>query len=88
MYTKNTRLPIDEETPLLADNISIHDDRQSTTGSVSTRASDSSSTTSTRSFHFKTVTPLPWSQLSIMLLVLVAEPMTSQVISPFAPQVR
>lgn len=32
-------------------------------------------------------TPLPWSQFSIILSLQVLEPMTSQVISPFAPQV-
>ncbi|KAG2110676.1 major facilitator superfamily domain-containing protein [Suillus discolor] len=31
-------------------------------------------------------TPLPWSQFSIILSLQVLEPMTSQVISPFAPQ--
>lgn len=32
-------------------------------------------------------TPLPWGQLSIVLFVQLAEPLTSQVIYPFAPQV-
>ncbi|KAF9035152.1 member of major facilitator superfamily multidrug-resistance, DHA1 sub-family [Panaeolus papilionaceus] len=32
------------------------------------------------------VTPLPWAQYSILLLVQLAEPLTSQVIYPFAPQ--
>lgn len=32
-------------------------------------------------------TPLPWRQFSIILSLQVLEPMTSQVISPFAPQV-
>ncbi|KAL4078833.1 major facilitator superfamily domain-containing protein [Scleroderma yunnanense] len=31
-------------------------------------------------------TPLPWRQLSILLLLLLAEPLTSQVIAPFLPQ--
>lgn len=31
-------------------------------------------------------TPLPWGQFSIILSLQVLEPMTSQVISPFAPQ--
>ncbi|KAF8896545.1 member of major facilitator superfamily multidrug-resistance, DHA1 sub-family [Infundibulicybe gibba] len=31
-------------------------------------------------------TPLPWFQLSIVLLLQLTEPLTSQVISPFAPQ--
>ncbi|KAG2355803.1 major facilitator superfamily domain-containing protein [Suillus spraguei] len=31
-------------------------------------------------------TPLPWRQFSILLVLQIAEPMTSQVISPFAPQ--
>jgi len=33
-------------------------------------------------------TPLPWRQLSILLLLSVSEPITSQVIAPFLPQVR
>lgn len=36
----------------------------------------------------KTVTPLPWGQFSIVLFLQLAEPLTSQVIYPFAPQVR
>ena len=32
-------------------------------------------------------TPLPWFQFSIVLFLQLAEPLTSQVISPFAPQV-
>jgi len=35
----------------------------------------------------KTPTPLPWSQFSIALLLQLAEPLTSNVIYPFAPQV-
>ena len=35
----------------------------------------------------KPTTPLPWQQLSILLLLHLAEPITSQVISPFLPQV-
>jgi len=35
----------------------------------------------------KTRTPLPWRQFSIILFLQLAEPLTSQVISPFAPQV-
>ncbi|KAH7885840.1 major facilitator superfamily domain-containing protein [Phlebopus sp. FC_14] len=31
-------------------------------------------------------TPLPWRQLSILLIIQISEPLTSQVISPFAPQ--
>lgn len=31
-------------------------------------------------------TPLPWAQLSIVLFLQLAEPLTSQVISPFAPE--
>ncbi|KAF9526687.1 member of major facilitator superfamily multidrug-resistance, DHA1 sub-family [Crepidotus variabilis] len=31
-------------------------------------------------------TPLPWSQFSIILFLLLADPLTTQVISPFAPQ--
>ncbi|KAG2070150.1 hypothetical protein BDR04DRAFT_1155765, partial [Suillus decipiens] len=34
----------------------------------------------------KPQTPLPWRQFSILLVLQIAEPMTSQVISPFAPQ--
>jgi len=33
-------------------------------------------------------TPLPWRQLSILLLLSISEPITSQVIAPFLPQVR
>lgn len=32
-------------------------------------------------------TPLPWRQFSIILFLQLAEPLTSQVIAPFAPQV-
>jgi hypothetical protein len=35
----------------------------------------------------KQKTPLPWRQLSILLLLHVSEPITSQVITPFLPQV-
>jgi len=35
----------------------------------------------------KKPTPLPWFQLSIVLFLQLAEPLTSQVIYPFAPQV-
>ncbi|OSX58741.1 hypothetical protein POSPLADRAFT_1184415 [Postia placenta MAD-698-R-SB12] len=31
-------------------------------------------------------TPIPWGQLSILLVLQLAEPLTSQVISPFAPE--
>ncbi|TCD70201.1 hypothetical protein EIP91_004381 [Steccherinum ochraceum] len=34
----------------------------------------------------KKITPLPWGQFSILLILQLAEPLTSQVISPFAPQ--
>lgn len=34
----------------------------------------------------KTATPLPWFQFSIVLFLQLAEPLTSQVISPFMPQ--
>lgn len=33
-------------------------------------------------------TPLPWFQFTIVLLLQLGEPLTSQVIYPFAPQVR
>lgn len=33
-------------------------------------------------------TPLPWKQFSIILLTQLVEPLTSQVLLPFAPQVR
>jgi hypothetical protein len=33
------------------------------------------------------VTPLPWAQFSIVLLLQLTEPLTSHVIHPFAPQV-
>lgn len=32
-------------------------------------------------------TPIPWGQFSILLILQLSEPLTSQVISPFAPQV-
>jgi hypothetical protein len=35
----------------------------------------------------KARTPLPWRQFSIILFLQLAEPLTSQVIAPFAPQV-
>ena len=35
----------------------------------------------------KARTPLPWRQFSIILLLQLAEPLTSQVIAPFAPEV-
>lgn len=35
----------------------------------------------------KARTPLPWRQFSIILFLQLAEPFTSQVIAPFAPQV-
>jgi hypothetical protein len=35
-----------------------------------------------------TATPLPWGQFYIVLLIQMAEPLTAQVINPFAPQVR
>jgi hypothetical protein len=31
--------------------------------------------------------PIPWSQFAILLLLQLSEPLTSQVIFPFAPQV-
>ncbi|KAG6904579.1 hypothetical protein DXG01_008881, partial [Tephrocybe rancida] len=31
-------------------------------------------------------TPLPWAQFTIVMFLQLAEPLTSQVISPFAPQ--
>jgi len=34
----------------------------------------------------QTRTPIPWGQLSILLVLQLAEPLTSQVISPFAPE--
>ena len=35
----------------------------------------------------KARTPMPWRQFSIILLLQFAEPLTSQVIAPFAPEV-
>lgn len=32
-------------------------------------------------------TPLPWRQFSLILFLQLSEPLTSQVIAPFAPQV-
>jgi hypothetical protein len=32
-------------------------------------------------------TPVPWAQVSILLVLLLAEPLTSQVILPFTPEV-
>lgn len=37
--------------------------------------------------HKKKPTPLPWAQFTILLVLQLAEPLTSQVINPFAPQV-
>lgn len=37
--------------------------------------------------HKKKQTPLPWAQFTILLVLQLAEPLTSQVINPFAPQV-
>lgn len=37
--------------------------------------------------HKHARTPLPWRQICIILVLQLAEPLTSQVISPFAPQV-
>lgn len=34
------------------------------------------------------VTPVPWAQLWVLLILQLAEPLTSQVIYPFAPEVR
>jgi hypothetical protein len=34
------------------------------------------------------VTPVPWAQLWVLLVLQLAEPLTSQVIYPFAPEVR
>lgn len=36
----------------------------------------------------KKKTPLPWFQFSLVLFLQLAEPLTSNVIYPFAPQVR
>lgn len=36
----------------------------------------------------KKITPLPWAQFSIVLFLQLAEPLTSNVIYPFMPQVR
>ena len=33
-------------------------------------------------------TPIPWGQFSILLICQLAEPLTSQVINPFAPEVN
>ncbi len=32
-------------------------------------------------------TPIPWAQFTILLICQLAEPLTSQVINPFAPEV-
>jgi len=36
----------------------------------------------------KPSTPVPWSQVGILLVLQLAEPLTSQVIYPFTPEVR
>lgn len=36
----------------------------------------------------KPSTPVPWAQVSILLVLQLAEPLTSQVIYPFTPEVR
>jgi hypothetical protein len=38
--------------------------------------------------HTTGKTPLPWRQLSVLLFLQLTEPLTSQVIAPFAPQVN
>jgi hypothetical protein len=35
----------------------------------------------------KQATPLPWSQLTIVMFLQLAEPLTANAISPFAPEV-
>ena len=38
--------------------------------------------------HTTDKTPLPWRQLSVVLFLQLTEPLTAQVIAPFAPQVN
>lgn len=37
--------------------------------------------------HKRKHSPIPWGQFSILLILQLAEPLTSQVIYPFAPEV-
>lgn len=37
--------------------------------------------------HKRKHTPIPWGQFAILLILQLAEPLTSQVINPFAPDV-
>ena len=39
------------------------------------------------SHHKRKHAPIPWGQFSILLVLQLAEPLTSQVIYPFAPEV-
>lgn len=36
----------------------------------------------------KKPSPIPWPQITLLLVLQLAEPLTSQVIYPFAPEVR
>ncbi|KAI0059266.1 MFS general substrate transporter [Artomyces pyxidatus] len=40
----------------------------------------------TRDQHKKQPSPIPWAQISILLVLQLAEPLTSQVVYPFAPE--
>jgi hypothetical protein len=63
---------IDEGTPLLRDS------------AVGVRKASYASSTCDRSCRVRP--PFPWGQFSILLILQLAEPMTYQVIGPFAPQ--
>lgn len=38
--------------------------------------------------HKKAMTPIPWRQVSLVMIIQAGEPLTSQVIYPFTPEVR
>jgi len=52
-----------------------------------TRGADDEETPLLQGHPKKLPTPLPWFQFSIVLVLQLAEPLTSQVIYPFSPQV-
>lgn len=101
---ENDNVQINESTPLLRqsdDSIStILNSNASSTRHSKTYASSSSqeraddienglnitkATTNTKEVE---ETPVPWRQFSIVLFLQLAEPLTSQVIYPFLPEVR
>lgn len=87
----------DEETPLLRSSDDSHDDHDVRYDSPQLTASSSTATlaatatavaSSSSSKPVREETPLPWAQFSLVLFLQLAEPLTSQVIYPFVPEVR